>query len=76
MAKQTAHIEDWEIIPHPIGGADCLCGIVSQHPEPMANSWTAADRSTTSPLVRISKEAGIAETRNTFYTLGAPRSVT
>lgn len=71
--KGRAHIEDWEVVPHPLLGTECLEGIVSQHDDPMANSWTRADRSTTSPLVSIDKENKKAETQNTFYTLGQPK---
>lgn len=72
--KQTAHIEDWRVIPHPVLGKECLDGIVSDHPDQFANSWRHWDRSTTSPLVVIDRENNKAETVNTHYTLGTPRS--
>ena len=71
--KQTAHIEDWRIIPHPVLGKDCLDGMVSDHPDPFANSCHKIDRSTTSPLISIDRENNKAETVNTHYTLGMPR---
>jgi hypothetical protein len=64
--KPTAHIENWMRIPTMYGHA-YLMGTVSDHPR---QSEFRAKEQITSQLVSFDEEAGVAETRNTRYTLG------
>jgi hypothetical protein len=61
MAKQTAKTDNWIFNP----ALNCLHGIVSHHPE-----LPDGEQVRTSSVVKLDRENGICETRNTIYTLG------
>lgn len=65
-AKQTAFINQWEVV-RIHDGSQCLIGHVSSHPN---QSQFHSHVQQTSRLVSIDEEAKIAETENTIYTLG------
>ncbi len=69
MTKQTAHIDDWEVLNHP-SGCRVLVGCISAHPR---QEIFRTARQQTSKLLSLDDANGTAETLNTIYTLGAPR---
>lgn len=64
MSKPTAKIENWTVYEGAYG--DFLVGTITEHPR----QELVGHECHTSLLVSIDREKGIAETRNTIYTLG------
>ena len=69
MAKQTAHIEDWDVVRNADNTLS-LEGRVSDHPH---QDTFKAERQRTSPVILLDQAKSVAETRNTHYTLGKRR---
>lgn len=68
MKKQEARLENW--YPEKWGGSLILRGNVYGHPRLRDGEFIH-----TSKVVKFHKGLGIAETLNTFYTLGEPAEV-
>lgn len=68
MTKPTAHIEDWEIVVHPLKNYRYLRGAIAGH---INQDNFRSERNRTSKLLSIDETIGAAETVNTLYTLGA-----
>ena len=64
MNKPTAKIENWTVYEGYLG--DFLVGTITEHYRPEL----VGHECHTSVLVWLDREKGIAETRNTIYTLG------
>jgi hypothetical protein len=66
--KQTARIDHWVVIE--MATESRLHGLVSGHPRQHA---FPSGMVYTSPIVKLDEAAGVCETNNTIYTLGAKR---
>jgi hypothetical protein len=66
MEKQTARLEKWDVYK-TISGREGFYGRVFGHPRFPDGTFI-----TTSTVVKLDMNTGIAETLNTIYTLGEP----
>lgn len=73
--KPEVFLEDWEVCEEPCyGRGKHLHGTFHGHPDKVMvgeGEW-----GTTSEIVWIDTAAGIAETKNTMYSLGVPKGAT
>jgi hypothetical protein len=62
--KQEAMLREWMVVETTEGPR--LCGTVYGHPAPYLKDGTHI---ITTPIVRINRDRGVAETQRTFYRL-------